>query len=719
MLGSLLANGSAFADEVQPATQPEPAKPAETTQASTEGSYVATQDTTKLDKLAEEVKATGGTAEKGETKTEYVLTKETADTLNAEKQKELDAKAELVQKDLDNYNNQLKIAKDTNNELKSASDNNNTDVDSKKTELESMGANVTVTETQVSSPSEVDAVKQENQQAYDTMKQKQAEWKAKVDDLKSKTGTEGYAKEVVFQALNMATSNPNATVTSSATGYTETTTPYIANDSGKSGYGRILNSTRVLKYANVNEGWSTDIDYTNLTGLTVTTTDGKVRNLTRIHRHFDLVEQGKTGAVDVYVLNDPTESFVVRRNNGLDNTTDRMTFRVTDSYYYMDDNGQEVAFTASDKAPITMTYSSLNYNRIGWEGAAARGDNAKNVEINGSTVTYHPADGQSYADAFNDNIGEWDTATSPNQYKGAILGVFNSGSAFVNEFIQWDGVASPPGGQTYWFALNTRVVTPVVDVPVGNVTLKKTVPIDTIVKPQPLAMAYDTVKYEVIGLKPEKAIEKTADGENIDGATIDLHSSFVYHLKGSLVLGERKEALKDYAFSDDYDETGDEYQNKYTAKLVKDVTLKDGTVLSAGTDVTKYTTAIAESGKVTISFKEDFLSTVADASVFQSDVYLEFKRIAVGTFENTYVNRINNVAHKSNTVKSTTPETPEPKKPEPQKPVTPTPTPTPEPEQPKQELPNTGSQDVTFLPVLGLVALGSAGCLVLRKKKVA
>lgn len=146
------------------------------------------------------------------------------------------------------------------------------------------------------------------------------------------------------------------------------------------------------------------------------------------------------------------------------------------------------------------------------------------------------------------------------------------------------------------------------------------------------------------------------------------------------------------------------------------MTLKDGTVLSAGTDVTKFTTAIAEDGKITISFKEEFLTAVADASVFQSDVYLEFKRIAVGTFENTYVNRINNVDHTSNTVKSTTPD---PQKPEPQKPVTPTPTPTPEPEQPKQELPNTGAENLTLLPVLGLVALGSAGYLVLRKKKVA
>lgn len=37
------------------------------------------------------------------------------------------------------------------------------------------------------------------------------------------------------------------------------------------------------------------------------------------------------------------------------------------------------------------------------------------------------------------------------------------------------------------------------------------------------------------------------------------------------------------------------------------------------------------------------------------------KRIAVGTFENTYVNTVNKVAYASNTVRTTTPE---PKKPE-------------------------------------------------------
>ena len=697
-LAGFIASGQTFADEVKPV---EPEQPKEETQATTVSETVITQDTTKIDKVADEVKATeGGVIEKEEDKTEFVLSKEIAETLNAQKQKELDQIATDTQKKLEEYKEQLKQETDKINELKTASEENNSDVENKKAELEKSGVNVSTTEQNVNSLEEINAVKQENQKAVDSVKQKQAEWKAKVEELKAKTTTEGYAKEVVLQALSMATANPNATVNSSATGYTETNSSNIASENGTSGYARILDSTRVLKYSGVGEGWSTNIDYTNLTGLTVTTTDGKIHNLTRIHRRFDLVEQGKTGLLDVYVLNDPTESFVVYRKNGLNNTTDRMTFRVTDTYYYLDDKGNEVPFVASEKAPISMTYSSLNHNRIGWEGAAARGNNARNVEINGSTVTYHPEDGQSYADNFNDNIGEWDTTTSPNQYKGAILGVFNSGSEFTNEFIQWDGVASP-NGQTYWFALNTRVVTPVVEVPVGDVVLKKTIPNENVGKPKPISMKYSITKYEIIELSPEKAVEKVVDGENVDGSTIKYNEVFYYHLKGGLVPANRSEALNEYAFVDDYDESGDKYNNKYTVKLVKDVTLKDGTVLKAGTDVTKFTTALLETGKVTISFKSDFLETVADSSAFQSDSYLEFTRINYGTFENTYVKKVNGKEFKSNTVKTTTPPPTTPEQPKPQ--------------QPKSELPNTGTQESGMTILAGVVAL--IGALGLSKKR--
>ena len=344
-------------------------------------------------------------------------------------------------------------------ELQNTSNQVNQDADSKGKELSGIGATVNYSTQTVKTTQEAQVIAQQNQAAYSQAKDKQAQWQAQYQDLQSKTGTEGYTKEVVLQALDFDRPNPQARVNSSAAGAQVTSTGYIGTTSGTSGYARILDSTGVLKYSNVGAGWSTSLDYHDLQGITATTADGQVRNITRIHREFRIIQNGATGLVNVYVLNDPTEGFVVSRNNGLDDNKDYMNFSVTDTYYY-NVNGQEVAFTASEKAPIAITYSSLNNNPIGREGAKAV--NGRMVEINGSTVTVHD-DGYAYASNYNrpQDVGvDWDTSSSPSQYKGATIGYFTSGSAFNTEFIQWDG-PEDSRGQTYWFATNTRVVSPV------------------------------------------------------------------------------------------------------------------------------------------------------------------------------------------------------------------------------------------------------------------
>ena len=359
-------------------------------------------------------------------------------------------------------------------EKKNASDQVNQDADRKSTELKNSGVLLTSKTQEVSSVDEANQIAKQNQSAYDQAKQNQADWQKKYDELRAKTSTEGYTKEVVLQALSVATANPEATVESSAPGAQVTTKGYILSSKGTSGYARILDSTKVLKYEDVGTGWKTEVDYTNLKGLTVSTADGKKHDISRIHRKFEIINQGKTGLNDVYVLNDPTEGFVVARNDGAGGAADYMNFLVTDTYYYNVD-GKEVTFQASEKTPATLTYSSLNHNRIGWEGAKAI--NGTHVEINGSTVTENKDYGYVYAEDYNrqEDVGHlWDTSDSPYQYKGAALGVFKEGTAFTTEFIQWDGPESP-NGQTYWFALNTKVVAPVVEVPATATITKTTV----------------------------------------------------------------------------------------------------------------------------------------------------------------------------------------------------------------------------------------------------
>lgn len=363
---------------------------------------------------------------------------------------------------------------DAYSESQTASQEVNQDADRKLAELKKTGVLINSKTQEVYSADEAKQIGKQNQAAYDQAKQAQAEWQKKYNELLAKTSTEGYTKEVVLQALSVATANPEATVESSAPGAQVTTKDYIASSNGTSGYTRVLDSTKVLKYKDVGTGWKTEVDYTNLKGLTVSTADGKKHDISRIHRKFEILNQGKTGLNDVYVLNDPTEGFVVARNDGAGGAADYMNFLVTDTYYYNVD-GKEVAFTASEKTPATLTYSSLNHNRIGWEGAKAI--NGRHVEINGSTVTENKDYGYVYAEDYNrqEDVGHlWDTSDSPYQYKGAALGVFKEGTAFTTEFIQWDGPESP-NGQTYWFALNTKVVTPVVEVPATAAITKTTV----------------------------------------------------------------------------------------------------------------------------------------------------------------------------------------------------------------------------------------------------
>ena len=546
-------------------------------------------------------------------------------------------------------------------EKKNASDQVNQDADRKSTDLKNSGVLLTSKTKEVSSADEAKQIGKQNQQAYDQAKKAQADWQKKYDELRSKTSTEGYTKEVVLQALSLATANPNANVKSSASGAKELTTSYIASSSGNSGYGRILDSTKVLKYGDVGNGWKTEIDYTGLKGLTVSTADGQKHDISRIHRKFEIINQGETGLIDVYVLNDPTEGFVAARNDGIGTSYDYMRFRVTDTYYYNVD-GKEVAFNASEKTPAALTYSSLNYNKIGWEGAGAV--NGKNVEINGSTVTYHKNDGYNYADDYNtvENIGvTWDASDSPYQYKGAALGVFKEGTAFSSDFTQWDNYATT-AGQTYWFALNTKVVAPVVEVPATATITKTTVkPVKTEPVSAELVKAKNPVKptlalktlsetknqklsasYHGYKLQYKPVVSKSVadtDKTNTDGQTVAKNAPQTYTLTHDNIYANVKKGDK--------------------------ITIIDPLEAGAVPDVAVTKTAAEKAGwgvaydaeKNTYTFIATYEGKRLEAPVITwKPIYDK------GFYDNTYKVLVNNYEAYSNTVTNYTPKPPKPVK---------------------------------------------------------
>ena len=547
-------------------------------------------------------------------------------------------------------------------EKKSASEQVNQDADRKFAELKNSGVLLSSKTQEVSTVDEANQIAKQNQAAYNQAKQAQAEWQKKYNDLQSKTSTEGYTKEVVLQALSLSTANPEATVKSTASGAEELTTDYIASSSGRSGYSRVLDSTKVLKYKDVGNGWTTEIDYTGLNGLTVTTEDGKQHNISRIHRKFQIVNQGKTGLNDVYVLNDPTEGFVVARNDGTGGAADYMIFLVTDTYYYNNEEGQEVAFKASEKTPAALTYSSLNHNPIGWEGAKAI--NGTHVEINGSTVTQNKDYGYVYAEDYNreEEVGHlWDTSSSAYQYKGAALGVFKEGTAFTTEFIQWDGPESP-NGQTYWFALNTKVVAPVVEVPATATITKTTVkPVkpDSISanlvnakNPAKPALALKTISetknqklsanYHGYKLQYKPVVSKSVadtDKTNTNGQTVVKNATQTYTLTHENIYANLKKGDKITII------------DPLEAGAVPDVAVTKAAAEKAGWGVAY------DAGRNTYTFTAIYEGKRLEAPVITwKPVYDK------GFYDNTYKVLVNNYEVYSNTVTNYTPKPPKPVK---------------------------------------------------------
>lgn len=217
----------------------------------------------------------------------------------------------------------------------------------------------------------------------------------------------------------------------------------------------------------------------------------------------------------------------------------------------------------------------------------------------------------------------------------------------------------------------------------------------------------------VVNHVPELKVQKRVynnlgDGQNLDGKLIKLGDKFYYYLDGAKLPSDRGEALKEYRFYDDFDEKGDEFTGEYKAIAGVDIKLKDGTVIKAGTDLSQYAELKYDKAKgiVEISMKQDFLDKVDNASEFDVNAAVQMKRIAAGTFENTYKNVVNGHEIVSNTVKTTTPE---PEKPQPK-------TPTPAPKTPAPALPQTGTASGIGLSVLGMILAGF-GLFGLKKQK--
>ncbi|WP_455167327.1 SspB-related isopeptide-forming adhesin [Streptococcus sp.] len=226
-------------------------------------------------------------------------------------------------------------------------------------------------------------------------------------------------------------------------------------------------------------------------------------------------------------------------------------------------------------------------------------------------------------------------------------------------------------------------------------------------------MAYvtETVVNNVPKIEPKKdVVIDHLSKESLDGKELKLNQTFNYKLVGSLIPKNRSEQLFEYKFSDDYDETHDEYQGIYQVFATVDFETSDGQKFKAGDELTKYTSQVVDKdkGKVDISFDNTFLKSILETSEFQAEVYLQMTRIQAGTVENTYRHTVNGVEVVSNTVVTHTPEEVKPEQPKKEEPKE---------EVSKVELPNTGMSSSNNLALLGMAMGTIALALSMRKKK--
>ena len=221
-----------------------------------------------------------------------------------------------------------------------------------------------------------------------------------------------------------------------------------------------------------------------------------------------------------------------------------------------------------------------------------------------------------------------------------------------------------------------------------------------------IAYVTETVVNNVPKIEPKKdVVIDHLSKESLDGKEVKLNQTFNYKLVGSLVPKDRSEQLFEYKFSDDYDETHDDYQSVYKVFAAVDFETSDGQKFKAGDELTKFTSQVVDKakGKVDISFDDAFLKSILETSEFQAEVYLQMTRIQSGTVENTYYHTVNGVEVVSNTVVTHTPEEPK--------------TPEEHPQQPERSLPSTGEQASAELLLAGLAMGGAAAGLLYSKRK--
>ncbi len=221
----------------------------------------------------------------------------------------------------------------------------------------------------------------------------------------------------------------------------------------------------------------------------------------------------------------------------------------------------------------------------------------------------------------------------------------------------------------------------------------------------------DVVTNNISRPEPTKDVIKSIDNQtSLDNQNIEIGQVFPYKLVGG-VIPQGSSELTEYGFIDDYDESHDEFNGVYLVYSPEDITLKDGTVIEKGTELSKYTTfkLDTDKGQIEIFFNKEFLDQVdLDKGSFSATALLMMTRIASGDVENKYTNVVNGVSYVSNTVTTHT-SLPDPKTPTPEDPEQSTVSHTPESSEAPNVMKNSIEKETKNIPVLSETSLPQTG----------
>jgi hypothetical protein len=168
-------------------------------------------------------------------------------------------------------------------------------------------------------------------------------------------------------------------------------------------------------------------------------------------------------------------------------------------------------------------------------------------------------------------------------------------------------------------------------------------------------------------IRPHKDIVVSAKNQSsLDGKEIHSGQTFEYRLDSSVRPSHYAGRTVEWSVFDDYDESHDRYDGDFTVLSRSDFVLEDGTVVSAGQDITRFFTQKIDdrSGAVTFTATEDLLKVLNLEKNLEKEqswsVYARMTRIAAGDVENTFTESYNGAWSASNTVRTRTPEPPAP-----------------------------------------------------------